>query len=48
MAIGLEDKKLIVSEVNQAAASAMSAVLADYRGVTVDELTAVRKTAREY
>ena len=26
MAIGLEDKKLIVSEVNQAAASAMSAV----------------------
>ena len=47
MAIGLEDKKLIVSEVNQAAASAMSAVLADYRGVNVDELTALRKTARE-
>jgi len=47
VAIGLEDKKLIVSEVNQAAASAMSAVLADYRGVNVDELTALRKTARE-
>ena len=47
MAIGLEDKKQIVSEVNQAAASALSAVLADYRGVDVGELTALRKTARE-
>tara|TARA_B100001175_G_scaffold302923_1_gene297435 strand:+ start:171 stop:701 length:531 start_codon:yes stop_codon:yes gene_type:complete len=47
VAIRLEDKKQIVSEVNQAAASALSAVLADYRGVNVDELTALRKTARE-
>ena len=47
MAIGLEDKKQIVSEVNQAASSALSAVLADYRGVDVDELTALRKAARE-
>ena len=47
MAIGLEDKKQIVSEVNQAAASALSAVLADYRGVDVGELTSLRKIARE-
>ena len=47
MAIGLEEKKQIVSDVNQAAASALSAVLADYRGVNVDELTALRKIARE-
>lgn len=47
MAIRLEDKKQIVSEVNQAASSALSAVIADYRGVTVSELTALRKTARE-
>ena len=47
MAIRLEDKKQIVSEVNQAAASALSAVLADYHGVDVGELTALRKTARE-
>ena len=47
MAIGLEDKKQIVSEVNQAAASALSAVLADYRGVDVGELTVLRKIARE-
>lgn len=47
MAIRLEDKKQIVSEVNEAATSAMSAVLADYRGVTVSDLTALRKSARE-
>ena len=47
MAIRIEDKKQIVSEVNQAANSALSAVLADYRGVTVSEMTALRKTARE-
>lgn len=47
MAIRLEDKKQIVSEVNEAATSALSAVLADYRGVTVSDLTALRKTARE-
>ena len=47
MAIGLEDKKQIVSEVNEAANSALSAVLADYRGVTVGDMTELRKTARE-
>ena len=47
MAIGLEDKKQIVSEVNKAANSALSAVLADYRGVTVSDMTELRKTARE-
>ena len=47
MAIGLEDKKQIVSEVNQVATSALSAVLADYRGVNVGELTALREIARK-
>ena len=47
MAIRLEDKQQIVSEVNQAATSALSAVLADYRGVTVGDMTALRKNARE-
>ncbi len=47
MAIRIEAKKQIVSEVNQAANSALSAVLADYRGVTVSDMTALRKTARE-
>ncbi|MCP5346960.1 MAG: 50S ribosomal protein L10 [Gammaproteobacteria bacterium] len=47
MAIRLEDKKQIVSEVNEAAISALSAVLADYRGVTVSDMTELRKNARE-
>jgi len=47
VAIRLEDKKQIVSEVNQAARSALAAVLADYHGVAVGELTELRKTARE-
>ncbi len=47
MPIRLEDKKQIVSEVNQAASSALSAVLADHRGVSVADMTALRKIARE-
>ncbi len=46
MAIRLEDKQQIVSEVSAAAKSALSAVIADYRGITVTNLTALRKTAR--
>ena len=47
MAIGLEDKKAIVAEVNETATSALSLVIADARGVTVDGMTALRKSARE-
>ncbi|MBB3063565.1 MULTISPECIES: 50S ribosomal protein L10 [Microbulbifer] len=47
MAIGLEDKKAIVAEVQQAAEGALSAVIADSRGVTVNDMTALRKEARE-
>ena len=47
MPLGLEDKKRIVAEVNEAAGNAMSAVLANYRGVTVEEMTALRRDARE-
>jgi len=47
MAIGLEDKKAIVAEVNEAASGALSLVLADYRGVKSNNMTALRKQARE-
>ena len=47
MAIGLEEKKAIVAEVNEAASSAHSLVIADSRGCTVDEMTALRNDARE-
>ncbi len=46
MAIGLEDKKAIVAEVQQAAQGALSAVVADARGITVAKMTALRKEAR--
>ena len=47
MALGLEDKKAIVAEVQEAAKSAVSAVIADSRGVTVGDMTSLRKLARE-
>lgn len=47
MALGLEDKKAIVAEVSEAAQSALSAVIADYRGLAVSQMTALRKQARE-
>ena len=46
MGLRLEDKQTIVSEVKEAAGSALSAVLADYRGLTVAEMTELRSKAR--
>lgn len=47
MAIKLDDKKAIVAEVNDVAQGALSAVVADARGVTVVAMTNLRKKARE-
>jgi large subunit ribosomal protein L10 len=47
VALGLEDKKAIVAEVQEAAANALSAVVADARGVSVTDMTALRSEARE-
>ncbi|WP_075186041.1 50S ribosomal protein L10 [Teredinibacter haidensis] len=47
MAIGLEDKKAIVADVNETAANALSLVIADARGVTVGDMDSLRKLARE-
>lgn len=47
MALGLEDKKAIVAEVSEVAKTALSAVVADSRGVTVGGMTQLRKEARE-
>ena len=47
MALRLEQKQQIVAEVNEVAASALSAVIADYRGLTVTEMTEMRVKARE-
>jgi large subunit ribosomal protein L10 len=47
VALNLDGKKAVVEEVAQFAAKAHSAVAAEYRGLTVTELTELRKTARE-
>lgn len=47
MALGLDDKKAIVAEVHDTATSALSLVIADARGCSVDEMTGLRKEARE-
>jgi len=47
VALGLEGKKAIVAEVNEVASKALSAVLAEYRGISVEKMTALRVKARE-
>ncbi len=46
MALKLEDKKALVAEVNAIAQSAQSAVAAEYRGLTVAQITDFRAKAR--
>ncbi len=46
MALNLEGKKQVVSEVAAVAAEAHSAVAAEYRGLTVGEMTELRAKAR--
>ncbi|RDH81768.1 MAG: 50S ribosomal protein L10 [endosymbiont of Galathealinum brachiosum] len=46
MPLNLEDKKSIVAEVSAIAAEAHSVVAAEYHGLTVDEMTQLRATAR--
>ncbi|MDQ7014757.1 MAG: 50S ribosomal protein L10 [Gammaproteobacteria bacterium] len=47
MALTLDQKKAVVAEVAEVASSAHSAVAAEYRGLTVSQLTELRIKARE-
>jgi len=47
VALNLDSKKVVVDEVAQYAQKALSAVAAEYRGLTVTEIEELRKTARE-
>ena len=47
MALNLEGKKAVVSEVAQVIANAQTMAVAEYRGVDVAALTTLRKNARE-
>src|SRR3984885_12490449 len=46
MALNLEDKKTLVAEVAEVAAKAQSVVAAEYRGLTVGQMTELRARAR--
>ena len=46
MALRLEDKKALVAEVNEVAARAQSVVAAEYRGLSVAQITDLRAKAR--
>jgi large subunit ribosomal protein L10 len=46
MALKLEDKKKLVAEVNAVAGDSVTAVAAEYRGLSVAEMTELRRQAR--
>jgi len=46
MPLNLEDKKALVQEVSEIAAKAQSVVAAEYRGITVSQMTELRAKAR--
>jgi large subunit ribosomal protein L10 len=47
MALNIEQKKAVVAEVSGVAQSALSAVAAEYRGLSVEDMTELRVKARE-
>ena len=46
MALRLADKQALVAEVNEVAANSESAVAAEYRGLSVEQMTEFRAKAR--
>lgn len=47
MALMLNDKKAIVADVTNVAQQSISGLVADYRGLTVEQITKLRKSARD-
>ena len=47
MALNIGEKKDVVKEISNIASSAQSAVAAEYRGLTVQELSKLRDNARD-
>ncbi|HSR01423.1 MAG TPA: 50S ribosomal protein L10 [Methylophilaceae bacterium] len=47
MSLNLAEKKAVVAEVSEKVASAQAIVLAEYRGLTVSEITTLRAEARK-
>ena len=46
MALKLEDKKTFVKEISEVAKKSISAIAAEYRGLSVAEMTTLRREAR--
>ncbi len=46
MSLNLESKKVVVAQVSETISTAQTVVIAEYAGVTVDAMTAIRKEAR--
>ncbi len=46
MSLSLNQKKAVVDEVSEAIRSAQAGILAEYRGLTVEQLTGLRREAR--
>ncbi|UAJ66014.1 50S ribosomal protein L10 [Candidatus Schneideria nysicola] len=47
MSLNIDQKKAIVTEMRTLIINALSIIVADYRGITVNEMTALRKMCRE-
>ncbi|UDG80158.1 50S ribosomal protein L10 [Candidatus Steffania adelgidicola] len=47
MALNLQEKQAIIEEISEIAKNAISAVVANSRGITVDKMTELRKAGRE-
>jgi large subunit ribosomal protein L10 len=47
MALSIEQKRAVVAEVGEVAQTALAAVAAEYRGLTVEEMTDLRVKARQ-
>ncbi len=47
MSLSLEQKKAVVAEVSEAISDAQAAIVAEYRGLTVSQMTELRRKARE-
>ena len=47
MSLSLEDKKAVVERVSSVLSGSQTAIVAEYRGLTVEKMTSLRKEARE-
>ena len=47
MSLSLEDKKAVVEQVSGVLSDSQTAIVAEYRGLTVEKMTSLRREARE-